>query len=187
MAAFGAVLSVRDIARASRFYQKVLGFEQRFTLPRADGGLTLAVLGLGTTTLLLGRLDELHYENAVRAGRIRRGPHGLGITLTLLVEDLAKAYKAAKKARAGILLKPIDEFYGDRDVGRHGRKRAPPFDQFLRRRGRACSGRSYGVENIQSTGFHGRRHEDPDPTHVAGYPGALAQVRAANRRDPEPQ
>lgn len=111
---FGAVLSVRDIAKSSRFYQKVLGYEQRFMLPRAKGGLTLAVLGSGTHTLLLGRMDELHYEHAVRARKIRRGPHGLGITLTLVVRDVDKVYRAARKAQAEVLLKPTDEFYGDR-------------------------------------------------------------------------
>ena len=111
---FGAVLSVRDIGKSSRFYQRVLGYEQRFTLPRAGGGLTLAVLGFGASNLLLGRLDELHYEHAVRARKIRRGPHGLGITLTLVVSDVDQIYKAARKAQAEILLKPTDEFYGDR-------------------------------------------------------------------------
>ncbi len=112
--ALGAVLSVRDIAKASRFYQRVLGFEQRFTLSRADGELTLAVLGFGASSLLLGRLDELHYEHAARARKIRRGPHGLGITMTLLVPDLDRVHEAARKVRAEILLKPSEEFYGDR-------------------------------------------------------------------------
>lgn len=114
LAAFGAVLGVRDIAQASRFYQKTLGYEQRFALPRADGQLTLAVLNFGSSALLLGRLDELHYEHKVRARKIRKGPHGLGVTLTLLVPDLEKVYKAAKKAWVEILLEPTEEFYGDR-------------------------------------------------------------------------
>src|SRR5262249_23854259 len=87
LAPMGAVLGVKDIERASRFYQ-ALGFQQQFALPRADGQLTLAVLSYGSSTLLLGRLDELHYEHEARAKRIRRGPHGLGVTLTLLVSDL---------------------------------------------------------------------------------------------------
>jgi len=76
--------------------------------------LTLAVLNFGASTLLLGRLDELHYEHEVRARKIRNGPHGLGITLTLLVPDLHKVYTAVQKAGLEILLEPIDEFYGDR-------------------------------------------------------------------------
>ena len=114
LAPLGAVLGVKDIEQASRFYQKTLGFQQQFALPRADSQLTLAVLKYGSSMLLLGRLDELHYEHKVRARKIRKGPHGLGITLTLLVPDLQKAYKAVKKARAPILLEPVDEFYGDR-------------------------------------------------------------------------
>ena len=114
LAALGAVLGVKDIEQASRFYQKALGFQQQFALPRADGQLTLAVLNFGSSTLLLGRLDELHYEYKVRAQKIRKGPHGLGITLTLLVPDLQKIYRAVKKAGSEILLEPADEFYGDR-------------------------------------------------------------------------
>jgi uncharacterized glyoxalase superfamily protein PhnB len=109
----GAVLGVKDIERASRFYQ-ALGFQQQFALPRADGQLTLAVLSYGSSTLLLGRLDELHYEHKARAKRIRRGPHGLGVTLTLLVPDLQTAYRAVKAAGLEILLEPVEEFYGDR-------------------------------------------------------------------------
>lgn len=113
LASLGAALGVKDIQQASRFYQKTLGFQQQFALPRADGQLTLAVLKLGSSTLLLGRLDELHYEHKVRARKIRKGPHGLGITLTLLVPDLEKVYKAIKKAGVEILLEPMEEFYGD--------------------------------------------------------------------------
>jgi uncharacterized glyoxalase superfamily protein PhnB len=114
MAPFGAVIAVKDIGQASRFYQESLGFQQRFALPRADGQLALAILNFGSSSLLLGRLDELHYEHKVRARKIRKGPHGLGITLTLLVPDLEEVYKAVKKSGVEILLEPIEEFYGDR-------------------------------------------------------------------------
>jgi uncharacterized glyoxalase superfamily protein PhnB len=107
------VLGVKDIEQASRFYQ-ALGFRQQFALPRADGQLTLAVLSSGSSTLLLGRLDELHYEHAARAKTIRKGPHGLGVTLTLLVPDLQTAYQVVKDAGLEILLEPVEEFYGDR-------------------------------------------------------------------------
>ena len=113
LAPMGAVLGVKDIEQASRFYQ-MLGFQQQFALPRADGQLTIAVLNYGSSTLLLGRLDELHYEHKVRAGRIRKGPHGLGVTLTLLVPDLQTVYHAVKEAGLEILLEPVEEFYGDR-------------------------------------------------------------------------
>jgi len=66
LAPMGAVLGVEEIERASRFYQ-ALGFQQQFALPRADGQLTLAVLSYGSSTLLLGRLDELHDEHEARA------------------------------------------------------------------------------------------------------------------------
>ena len=112
-APMGAVLGVKDIEQASRFYQ-MLGFQQQFALPRADGQLAIAILNYGSSTLLLGRLDELHYEHKVRARRIRKGPHGLGVTLTLLVPDLQTVYQAVKEAGLEILLEPVEEFYGDR-------------------------------------------------------------------------
>jgi uncharacterized glyoxalase superfamily protein PhnB len=59
-------------------------------------------------------LDELHYEHEARAKKIRRGPHGLGVTLTLLVPDLQAAYQAVRRAGLEILLEPVEEFYGDR-------------------------------------------------------------------------
>ena len=113
-APFGAVISVQNINEAARFYQNVLGFELQFTLPRAEGDLTLAVLRWGASTLLIGRLDELHYQHETRARLIRKGPHGLGITMTLLVPDVDKVYDAARKAGVEILLVPTEEFYGDR-------------------------------------------------------------------------
>jgi uncharacterized glyoxalase superfamily protein PhnB len=113
-ASIGAVLAVRNIAKACEFYQEVLGFQLQITLPRTDNELRLAVLKAGTSTLLLGRLDELHYEHETRARLIRKGPHGLGITLTLLVPDVDSIFAAARKARVEILLEPTDEFYGDR-------------------------------------------------------------------------
>ncbi len=109
----GAVLGVKDMQQAIEFYE-TLGFQLDTALPRPDGQLTVALLNFGSSLLLLGRLDELHYEHKVRAGKIRKGPHGLGVTLTLLVPDLQKVYNAVKKAGLEILLEPVDEFYGDR-------------------------------------------------------------------------
>ena len=112
-APMGTVLEVKDIEQAIKFY-KTLGFQLDTALPGADGQLTVAFLTFGPSMLILGRLDELHYEHKVRARAIRKGPHGLGVTLTLLVPDLQKVYRAVKKARLEILLEPVDEFYGDR-------------------------------------------------------------------------
>ena len=112
-ATMGAVLGVKDIGQAIKFYQ-TLGFKLESALPRSDGQLTVAFLTFGSSMLILGRLDELHYEHKVRARMIRKGPHGLGATLTLFVPDLQKVYQAVKKAGLEILLEPVDEFYGDR-------------------------------------------------------------------------
>lgn len=113
LAPMGTVLGVKDIERSIKFY-KTLGFELGTALPRADGQLTVAFLTYGSSMMLLGRLDELHYEHKARARKIRMGPHGLGVTLTLLVPDLQKVYKSVKKAGLEILFEPADEFYGDR-------------------------------------------------------------------------
>jgi uncharacterized glyoxalase superfamily protein PhnB len=109
----GTVLGVKDIETSIKFYT-TLGFELDTAFPRADGQLTVAFLTFGSSMMLLGRLDELHYEHKVRARKIRTGPHGLGVTLTLLVPDLQNVYKAVKKAGLEILLEPVEEFYGDR-------------------------------------------------------------------------
>jgi hypothetical protein len=60
--------------------------------------------------MLLGRKDELHHENAARARRIQRGPHGLGLVITLLVPDLERVYDAVRAADLEILLDPVEEF-----------------------------------------------------------------------------
>ena len=112
LAPMGAVFGVEDIEQASSFYQR-LGFQQQMALPNADGQLTVAILTFGTSTLILGRLDELHYENEPRAKKIRQGPQGLGVTLTLLVPDLEKVYQVVKETGLEILLEPVEEFYGD--------------------------------------------------------------------------
>ena len=113
LAPMGSVLGVRDIQQAIKFYE-TLGFHLDTALPGSDGQLTVAFLSIGSSMMLLGRLDELHYEHRVRARKIRKGPHGLGVTLTLLVPDLPKVYEAVRKAGLEILLEPVDEFYGDR-------------------------------------------------------------------------
>jgi uncharacterized glyoxalase superfamily protein PhnB len=112
-ATMGAVLGVKDMDQAIQFYQ-TLGFQLDTALPGSDGQLTVAFLTSGSSMLLLGRLDELHYEHPARAKQIRKGPHGLGVTLTLLVPDLEKVYNAVRSAGLEILLEPVDEFYGDR-------------------------------------------------------------------------
>jgi len=76
IAPMGMVLGVRDIEQAIKFYE-TLGFQLDTALPRADGQLTVAFLTFGSSMLLLGRLDELHYEHEVRAKPIRSGPMAL--------------------------------------------------------------------------------------------------------------
>jgi uncharacterized glyoxalase superfamily protein PhnB len=106
-------LAVEDVERASRFYQQ-LGFRETFTIPGPGGGLAVAILSTGTSQLLLGPLDEPHYESEARAALIRTGPRGLGMTLMLLVEDLAAIYDLVREQGLPILLEPVDEYYGDR-------------------------------------------------------------------------
>lgn len=112
-APLGMVLHVADIAESSRFYA-TLGFVQTGAFPRADGRLTVAFLAYGTSMMLLGRRDELHYENGHRAQLIRRGPLGLGAVLTLRVPDIDPIYRAVRAAGLEVVLEPVDEFYGDR-------------------------------------------------------------------------
>jgi lactoylglutathione lyase len=109
----GLVLHVADIDAASRFYQSI-GFQQTAAYPGANGQTTVAFLVQGTSTLILGRRDQLHYENAERAGQVRHGPPGLGVVITLLVGDLQRVYQTVRAAGLPIQMEPADEFYGDR-------------------------------------------------------------------------
>ena len=106
-------LAVDDVERASRFYQH-LGFRETFTIPGPDGGLAVSILNTETSQLLLGPLDEPHYESEERAALIRTGPRGLGMTLLLQVQDLGAIYDRVREQGLPILLEPVDEFYGDR-------------------------------------------------------------------------
>jgi uncharacterized glyoxalase superfamily protein PhnB len=107
------VLAVPEVERASLFYQK-LGFREAAAFPRADGRVTVAFLRHGSSMMLLGRLDEQHYENETRARAITKGPRGLGATVLLNVTNLAEIHEAMKAEGVEILLDPVDEFYGDR-------------------------------------------------------------------------
>lgn len=113
LAPLGVVLQVADIAEARRFYEAI-GFISTGAYPRADGRLTVAFLTSGACMLILGRKDELHYENPERARAVRRGPHGLGVVITLAVPDLAKVYDVVRAEGLEIMMEPADEFYGDR-------------------------------------------------------------------------
>ena len=64
-ATMGTVLGAKDIDQAIKFYQ-TLDFRLDTALPGSDGQLTVAFLTFGASMLLLGGLDELHYEHKVR-------------------------------------------------------------------------------------------------------------------------
>jgi uncharacterized glyoxalase superfamily protein PhnB len=89
-------------------------FEEAFSLPDPHGGLAMAFLSRNGSDLLLGPRVQPHYEDEKRAALIETGPHGLGVTLMLEVDDLAAIYKWADARELEILLEPVDEYYGDR-------------------------------------------------------------------------
>jgi uncharacterized glyoxalase superfamily protein PhnB len=112
-ASMSVALAVRDVAEASRFYQR-FGFEQEHALPNESGGLAFSLLIRDGAQLLLGPLEETHYGGPERSELIQAGPRGLGVTLILQVDDLDDAYRLAREAGLSILVEPVDEYYGDR-------------------------------------------------------------------------
>lgn len=113
LAPLSTALAVDDVETASAFYQW-LGFEQTMTLPRPEGGLAFAMLVLGTSALLLGPADDLHYRDETRTALFQRGPRGLGVSLVLDVPDVEAVYATVQDAGLDVIYDLSDEFYGER-------------------------------------------------------------------------
>jgi uncharacterized glyoxalase superfamily protein PhnB len=110
------VLTVEDVEKAAAFY-KQLGFSEVFSIPDQKGQLVHAHLRKGDSVLFLGRLGVSHYEGHERAATIKdslSNERGIGITLILQVDNLAKIYDLVRRKKLHVLAEPADEYYGDR-------------------------------------------------------------------------
>jgi PhnB protein len=113
LATLAVVLAVEDVREASSFFQK-LGFREKFAIPGPGGDLVHCELVTSTSMLMLGSLDHFHYENDQHTALIRQGQRGLGITLTLAVDDVGVIADLVRRDQLQVLLDPVDEYYGDR-------------------------------------------------------------------------
>ncbi len=110
------VLVIERLEEAVVFY-KQLGFKEIFSIPDENGRLVHVHLCKDESVLFLGRTDISHYNSHSRAAMIEQSridQRGIGITLILQVDDLARIYKLLRSQEIEILAEPADEYYGDR-------------------------------------------------------------------------
>jgi len=94
------LLSVRDVQKASRWYQQVLGAKSGH-----GGDEYEQILADGVMVLQLHVLEEAHHHRSLADPRI---PLGNGVAVWFAVDDLDAAQARAEKAKARVE-KPIHE------------------------------------------------------------------------------
>lgn len=105
-----AYLRVRGGAAAIEFYSQVFGAEEIFRLTEPTGRIGHAELRLGPAVLMLS--DE-YPEYGIH------GPEsfeGTGSGVHLHVEDVDALFDRAIAAGATVIMKPTDQFYGERSA-----------------------------------------------------------------------
>jgi PhnB protein len=108
---YGAVsvaLTVTDIASATKFYQRALGFAKRSSMNGPDGKPMHVELTLRGTVLMLGP------EAPERGRRSAKTTGSSPASLYLLSEDVDKAVAKAVKLGATAQGPVVDMFWGDR-------------------------------------------------------------------------
>ncbi len=103
-------IAVKDAAKAIKFYTKVLGAKELYRLVDPDSGkVGHAELMVSGSLLMLGEENPAY----------NKGPKTLGgtpVKLCLMVADVDKFAKKAKKAGAKITMEPSTQFYGHRSA-----------------------------------------------------------------------
>ena len=99
---------VKDIQRASDFYKKAFGSEERRSIPGSDGKPMHAEIKIGNSVLMLMA------ENQKMGSRSPATLGGTPVVLALYVTDVDKSYKRAIDAGAKSIAPPKDMFWGDR-------------------------------------------------------------------------
>ena len=94
---------VPDVAAAIRFYTDVFGFVVLRQEP------DFAVVALGDAHVLLA------HESLTSAAALRSGPHGVGLNVRIMVDDVDEMYRRAKAGGATIVHDLADRSYGLRD------------------------------------------------------------------------
>ena len=103
-----AMLTVRDIKAAVRFYQKAFGFTKRGIHNGPDGKAIHAELRLRDTVLMLGP------EYPEFGSRSANTLQGTPVTLYLMAESADKVFARAVKLGATPTQPVMDMFWGDR-------------------------------------------------------------------------
>lgn len=99
-------LYYEDVANALAFLSSAFGFEERLRMPGPDGGILHAEMELADGVIMLGG-PGADYRSPQRLG-------GVTQSLYVYVDDVDDHFERARAAKAKILEKPEDQFYGDR-------------------------------------------------------------------------
>lgn len=101
-------LCVKDAGAAIEFYKRAFGAEELFRLTEPSGRIGHAEIKLGPATIMLS--DEFP-EYGIRAPQ---APNGPGVRIHLHVADADALTKRAAEAGGTVIMKPTDQFYGER-------------------------------------------------------------------------
>jgi PhnB protein len=101
-------LTVKDAGAAIEFYKKAFGATELFRLTEPSGRIGHAELKLGPATIMLS--DEFP-EYGIHAPQ---GSNGPGVRIHLHVDDADALTRQAAKAGGTVIMKPTDQFYGER-------------------------------------------------------------------------
>ena len=97
-----------DAAAAIEFYKKVLGAEEKLSLPAPDGGVMYAEIQVGSSRLMMGNpCPEMDGKSAKSLG-------GSPVSFYVYVDDVEAAFKKAKDAGMSVSKGIEDMFWGDR-------------------------------------------------------------------------
>lgn len=99
-------LYYEDVAGALAFLSSAFGFQERMRMPGPDGGIMHAEMELADGVIMLGR-PGADYRNPKHLGGATQG-------LYVYVDDVDGHFEQARKAKAKIVARPEDQFYGDR-------------------------------------------------------------------------
>jgi PhnB protein len=100
-------LSVDGAAGAIAFYVSVLGATERMRMPGPDDKIGHAELEIGDSVVMLA-------DASPQGGPSPRELGGSPVTVMVYVPDVDATYAAAIDAGAESLMKPENQFYGDR-------------------------------------------------------------------------
>ena len=101
-------LTVKDAAKAIRFYQQAFGAKELFRLADPQGKVGHAEVEIRGSVVMLS--DEYPDFGALAPATIGGSP----VTIHLSVDDVDRVVETAKAAGATVLREVKDEFYGER-------------------------------------------------------------------------